>query len=59
MATMRQPIEHGAGQSFAAEHFRPLFEGQVRGHDDAGPFIGRAHNVEEQLRAKLAGRDVA
>ena len=56
---MRQPVQHGAGQSFAAKHFRPLLKRQIRGYDYTGTFIGRAHDVEEQLRAQFAGRDVA
>jgi hypothetical protein len=29
---MREAVEGGSGEPFAAEHLGPLFEGQVRGH---------------------------
>ena len=56
---MREPVERGAGESFAAQHLHPLLEGQVGGDDHAGAFIGGADHVEEQFGAQLAGRDVA
>jgi len=56
---MGQTVQHRARQALAAEHFRPLLEGQVRRHDHAGAFVGRADHVEEQLGAELARRDVA
>ncbi len=39
-------IQHRAGQTLAAQDFRPLLAGQVRGDDDTGPLVGRADHVE-------------
>ena len=59
MATVGQPIERGSGEAFAAEHLGPVLEGQIGRHDQALPLVGGADHVEQQLRAKFAGRDVA
>ncbi len=37
MHAVRQPVEPRPGQPLAAKHLGPLFERQVRGHDQAGP----------------------
>ncbi len=55
---MRQPIEHGAGQSLAAQNFSPLLEGEIGSHDQRLPFVGAADHLEEEFRAKLTGGDV-
>lgn len=56
---MREPIERGTGEAFAAEDFGPVLKGQVRGHDQAVPFVGRGDDVEQEFGAGLAGGDVA
>jgi len=50
---MGEPVEHGAGQPFTAEHLGPVFKGQVGGEDQAGAFVGAADDIEEQFRAGL------
>ena len=56
---MGQAIQQCARQPFAAQHFSPLFKGQIGGDDQAGAFIGPAHHVEEQFGPGLGERDVA
>lgn len=56
---MSQPVQGGSGETFAAEHLRPVLERQVRRHDQAQPFIRCADHVEQQLRPHLAGGDIA
>ncbi len=56
---MCEPVECGAGEALAAEHFGPVLKRQVGRDDQAQPFIGRADDVEQQFRADLAGRDLA
>ena len=51
-------IERGPDQSFAAQDFRPLLEGQVRRQDDTRPFVGGADDVEQQFGSDLAGGHV-
>jgi len=53
---MREPIEHGTGQSLAAEDFSPLLKGKIRSYDQRLPFICAADHLKEQLRPQLAGR---
>ena len=55
---MSEAIESGPGQSFAAEHFGPVFERQVRGDNDTVAFVGRADHVEQKFRTKFTGRNV-
>jgi hypothetical protein len=38
-------LEHGTGQPFAAEHFGPVFKGQVGGEDQARAFVGAADDM--------------
>lgn len=56
---MGQPIQRCPGEPLAAQHLRPVLEGQIGGHDQAGPLVGRADHIEQQLRPQLARRDVA
>ena len=56
---MGEPIERGTGEAFAAEDFGPVLEGQVRGHDQAVPFVGRGDDVEQEFGSGLAGGNVA
>ena len=41
-----ETVQQGSGQSFRAEDFRPLVEGQIGGH-----VIALAEDLEEQFRA--------
>ena len=50
---MGQPIKGGSCEAFAAEHLRPILEGQIGRHNQAQPFVGRADHVEQQFRAEL------
>ena len=52
---MREAVECGSGEPLASEHLRPLFEGQVHGHDQALPLVGRAQDVDEELGPYLSG----
>lgn len=56
---MGQPVEGGASQTFAAEHFHPPFKGQVRGHDYVRAFVGDRGHVEQQFLAEFADRHMA
>lgn len=55
---MRQSIEHGAGQSLAAQHLGPLLEGKVRGDDQRLTLLRAADHLKQQRRAQLARGDV-
>jgi hypothetical protein len=44
-----QAVKQRSGESLAAHHFGPLLKGQVRGRDQALPFIGPADHFKEQL----------
>ena len=59
VAAVREAVEGGSREPLAAEDLGPLLEGQVRGHDQALAFIGRAQDVEEQFGPRLPGRHVA
>ena len=59
VAAVREAVEGGSGEPFAAEHLGPLLEGQIRGHDQALPLIGRAHDVKKQLGPYLPGGNIA
>ena len=50
MAAVGQAVESGSGQSFAAEHFGPVFERQVRRDDDAVAFVRGADDIEQKFR---------
>jgi len=46
VTAVREPIEYSTGQTLVVQNLNPLFERQVRGHDDAGPPVGLADDVE-------------
>ena len=56
---MGQPVQHGPGEPFAAQHLRPVFKRQVGGDDEAGTLISTGHHIEEQFGPGLGERDVA
>jgi hypothetical protein len=53
-----QPVEHGPGEPFAAQHLGPVFEREVGGDQEAGAFVSASHDIEEQLGPGLGERDV-
>ena len=53
MDAVGQAIQQRAGQSLVAQHFRPVFEGDIGGNDQAGSFIGSADHVEYAFRLSL------
>ena len=55
---MSQPIQSGAGQTFTAQYFGPVFERKIGRDDQALTFVSGADHVEQQLRSDLAGRPV-
>jgi hypothetical protein len=55
VAAVREAVEGGSGEPFAAEHLGPLFEGQVRRHDQTLPLVGRAEHVKEELGNSTVG----
>ncbi len=59
VAAVREAVQGGSGEAFAAEHFSPILEGAVGRHYQAVPFVGGGDHVEEQLGSGLAGGDVA
>jgi hypothetical protein len=59
IAMVCEPIEHGGGHLGVAEDLRPIGESEVRGDDDGGIFVELADQVEQQLRAGLAERQIA
>jgi len=52
-------VQESPGQSFGAEDLGPLFEGQVRGDDQAGSFVGAANHIDEKLSPGLGEGNVA
>src|ERR1700722_6457296 len=59
LAVMGQSIEHGGGHFGVAEDLRPIGESEVRRDDDRGVFVELADEMEQQLRAGLAERQIA
>jgi len=58
VAAVREAVEGGSGEPFAAEYLGPLLEGQVRGDDQALPLVGRAQDVKKQFGPYLPGRKI-
>ena len=59
LTAVSEPIEGGAGEAFGAEDLGPVLEGQVGGDDQAVPFVGLTDQVEQELGARSARRDVS
>ena len=59
VAMVRQAIEHGGGHLGVAEHLRPIGEGEVGGDQQRGVLVEFADQMEQQLAAGLAEREVA
>ena len=54
-----EPVDHGGGDDFVAEHFAPAAEGLVGGDDEAGALVAAGDELEEQVRCLGFERDVA
>ena len=54
-----EAVDHGGGDDVVAEHFAPAAERLVGGDDQAGPFVARGHQLEEQVGGFGLERDVA
>ena len=54
-----QAIQHGGGHLGVAEDLRPIGEGEIGGDQQGGVFVELADQVEQQLAAGLAERQVA
>ena len=59
IAMMGQAIEHGGGHLGVAEHLGPIGEGEIGGDQQRGVFVELADQVEQQLAARLAEREIA
>ena len=56
---MGQAIEHGGRHFGVAEHLGPVGEGKIGGDEQRGVFVKLADQVEQQLPARLAERQIA
>src|SRR5258708_4599587 len=59
VAVMSQAVEHGGGHLGIAEHLRPIGEGEIGGDQQRCVFVELADQVEQQLSAGLAERQIA
>ena len=55
MAAVCQAPHSSSSQTFAAQHFGPVFEEQVRGNNDVVAFVRSADHIEQKFGANLAG----
>ena len=56
---MRQPVQQGRGHTLALEDLAPLAERQIAGEQQTGPFIPIREDLEQQLGAGAAEREVS
>ena len=59
MDAVSEAVEHGSGETFAAQDFDPLLKGQIGGEDEAGLLVGPADDIKEQLGARLGEGHIA
>lgn len=59
IAVVSEAVEHGGGHLGVSEHLRPIGEGEIGGDQKRGVFVELADQVEEQLTAGLAERQIA
>ena len=59
LAVMRETVEERGGHLRVAEDARPFAEGQVGCHDDGGPLVELADEVEQELAAGLGEGEIA
>ena len=58
VAVVGQAVEHGGGHLGVAEHLGPIGEGQVGGNEHRRVLVEFADQVEQQLAAGLAERQI-
>src|SRR5215213_10599530 len=56
---VREPVQQGTGQPFAAQDLGPFVEGQVAGHQGGAALVALAEHLEQQLRPALRERHEA
>ena len=56
---MRQPVQQGRRHAFPLEDLAPLTERQIAGEQETGPFIAIREDLEQQLGAGAAEREVS
>src|SRR3954453_16560007 len=49
LGVVDQAVDHGGGDDLVAEDLAPAAEGLVAGHDQAGPLVAAADQLEEQV----------
>ena len=59
VAMMGQPVQQGRRHAFALEDLAPLAERQIAGEQQTGPFIPIRKDLEQQLGAGAAEREVS
>ena len=59
VAVVGQPVEHGGCHFGVTEHLWPIGEGKIGGDQQRGVLIEFADQVEQQLAARLAERQIA
>ena len=59
VAVMGQAIEHGGSHLGIAEDLGPIGEGKIGGDEQRGVLIGLADQMEQELTAGLAEREIA
>src|SRR5450755_388918 len=59
VAMVGQSIEHGSGHLGVAEDLRPVGEGKVGGDQQRGVLVELADQMEQQLPAGLAEREIS
>jgi hypothetical protein len=59
LGVMHKAIDHRGGHRRVPQHLTPAPEGFVRGHDHAGAFVARRHELEEQVCSLRLKGDVA
>src|SRR6266851_382553 len=58
VAMVSQSIEHGSGHLGVAEDLRPIGEGEIGGDQQRGVLVELADQMEQQLAAGLAEREI-
>jgi hypothetical protein len=59
LAAVGEAVECGSGEPLGPQDLGPGLEGQLGGHDHAGPLVGGGDHVEEQLGSDLRDWHVA
>src|ERR1039458_5190274 len=59
VAAMSKAVQQGRRHAFALEDTAPVAEGQIAGHQDAGPLVAIGEDLEEQFRTAAAEGQVS